>query len=840
MIDFGNFRKPDQRTRPTDPREIFKRRPSGDGAANDLWRGQAEALGTWFEKKRDETLIQLNTGAGKTIIGLLIAQSYVNQGISNVIYACGTIDLVHQTAREAKKLGLPVTCRVSGKFDNDQFEQAKAFCITTYQALLNPLSTFRGQRRPGAIIFDDAHVANRTIRETFTLQIEKRANSDTYETLIELLRPAFDTSGQKMEFQAALRSDSSGLTLMVPPCSFHDIAPQIALLLERSISDKDASRYFPWLVLRDHLKFCACFVRNDVIEFTAPFLPTHVLQAFAPNVKRVYLSATLTTNADFTRVFGRQPQLAIAPNVDAGDGERLFLFASKFEKNKLDPEIVRRIASLTKVLVAVPTRLRAAAWNDFAVLPERDKFTEQLDSFRQSRTGGFVLAGRFDGIDLPGSQCRVMVIDGLPTGGSLMERYLFDQLQMDHFLANTISVRLAQLFGRIIRGRQDFGFFLIADRSVENWLKNERNRSLLPELLRKQLYLSEEIEGQIAKSIGVTDAIATMNKVLNREDDWVDFYRDNINDLDVPSGRLRDNAEEDETFTEAGKSEVRFMTRLWNGDIPAARAELESVLKDVAIHDAVLAGWYSVWIGMTFYAEGNTDAAIDMFDEARRRIGRNLPLPRRKIGDVKIDTPPRTMIEQAIRDVAYGSVIQINDRLAKLRALALDAFSPKAGHRKCEEAVRVIGAALGFVSSRPCNDSGVGPDNLWIDVRNRNMIGFELKTDKGIDATITKDDIGQGLNHCEWLKKNYPDLNLVGLIFLTDSRQISERGNPSDNMYLGSQERLQNLWSEFFAVIESVRPRTEFERIAEAAKVGEQPEWLCDGIFRRIADKKMA
>src|SRR5260370_42687065 len=116
MIDFASFRKPDQKGRPGDPREIFKRRPSGEGAANDLWQGQAEALGSWFDHEKNETLILLNTGAGKTIIGLLIAQSYVNQGVRNVVYACSTIDLVHQTAREAKKLGLAVTCRFGGKF----------------------------------------------------------------------------------------------------------------------------------------------------------------------------------------------------------------------------------------------------------------------------------------------------------------------------------------------------------------------------------------------------------------------------------------------------------------------------------------------------------------------------------------------------------------------------------------------------------------------------------------------------------------------------------------------------------------------------------------------------
>jgi len=290
-----------------------------------------------------------------------------------------------------------------------------------------------------------------------------------------------------MELLSILREDSLGSVLLVPPCGFFDIADKVTGVLDGAISDKEAPLYFPWLFLRDHLKFCACFVRNDSIEFAPPFLPTQILQAFAPDIKRVYLSATITTNADFTRVFGRAPKNTIAPDVDAGDGERLFLFGSKLGNREAVTNLLAHILKKTKALIAVPSRARGQRWNDVAILPTRENFTEKLNEFRQAKTGGFVLAGRFDGIDLPGSQCRVMAIDGLPTGVNLIEQYLFDQLQMDHFMANTVSVRLTQLLGRIIRGRQDFGFFAIADQHTENWLKNERNRSLLPPLIRRQL-----------------------------------------------------------------------------------------------------------------------------------------------------------------------------------------------------------------------------------------------------------------------------------------------------------------------------------------------------------------
>src|SRR6266403_942333 len=263
MIDFNNLKKPDARTRPTDPREIFKRRPSGEGVANDLWRGQAEALEGWFKDQKDETLILLNTGARKTIIGLLIAQSLVTQGTKNVVYVCSTIDLIKQTAAEAAKLGIPVTCRSGGQFDNDLFSQGKAFCITTYPALF---FGFRANK-PGALIFDDAHVAGKSIRDVFTLSISKTDHSKLYAELIEFLRPIFTDYHQKMEFEAAIREeDESGSVLLTPPCATFDMAANLSAVISPHIKESDRSLFFPWHFVRDHLKFCAVFVGRGMIE----------------------------------------------------------------------------------------------------------------------------------------------------------------------------------------------------------------------------------------------------------------------------------------------------------------------------------------------------------------------------------------------------------------------------------------------------------------------------------------------------------------------------------------------------------------------------------------------
>jgi hypothetical protein len=616
------------------------------------------------------------------------------------------------------------------------------------------------------------------------------------------------------------------------------MAGTLSSLIAANIKEADRSLFFPWPFVRDHLEFCAVFVGRGQIEVTPPFLPTLTLPAFGRDVKRVYLSATINSRADFTRVFGHKPDKIIAPDVDAGDGERLFLFASKFEKGSVDKNIVQRMAEQTKVLIGVPSRHRGKRW-DFAIQPSPETFTKDLDKFRKQNSGAFVLAGRFDGIDLPGAQCRSMVVDGLPAGSNLIEQYLFDRLYMDQMRSNTLSVRITQLLGRIIRGRQDFGFFIIADRALENWLKNERNRAQLPELLRKQLFLSEAIEEQVPGKHTEKSVVDTMNKLIRRDEGWVDFYSDNINEMDLPQTKLQENETNNLVLEKAGKSEVRFMTKLWDNDIEGAAKELEAEIREVAIVDPMVAGWYSIWAGVAYYAAGKTDTAYDLFDEARRRIGRNIPLPRRTTSEAeKAAAPPKTPIEEAIRQLVLTDLMKINDKIAKARIEAKEAFSETASHKKCEEATRAIGATLGFVSSRPCTDLGKGPDNLWLDSHSKQMIAFELKTDKASESALSKDDIGQGHNHLEWLKTQYPEIKLLGLIFLTDAEKVSDKSDPSDLMYCGTQSQLKKVWEEFFTAIDKIKTLSPLEKLAEAQKVGTLAEWSPDGVFRRLVSKR--
>lgn len=67
------------------PRDIFTALPMRPWPY--LRQEQGEVLAKWFERTTDrDIVIKQNTGGGKTVAGLLIAQSTLNEGVGKAVY----------------------------------------------------------------------------------------------------------------------------------------------------------------------------------------------------------------------------------------------------------------------------------------------------------------------------------------------------------------------------------------------------------------------------------------------------------------------------------------------------------------------------------------------------------------------------------------------------------------------------------------------------------------------------------------------------------------------------------------------------------------------------------
>ena len=142
MVDFKKLKENKSRAKPIDPIEIFNYLPKGENI-NDLWSGQAEALKNWYGRRNNkDVILKLNAGGGKTLVGLLIAQSIANETKGSILYLCPTTQLKNQTYGLAKEYGFNCSIYERGmRFEND-FLGGDSILIATYAALFNGFSKF--------------------------------------------------------------------------------------------------------------------------------------------------------------------------------------------------------------------------------------------------------------------------------------------------------------------------------------------------------------------------------------------------------------------------------------------------------------------------------------------------------------------------------------------------------------------------------------------------------------------------------------------------------------------------------------------------------------------------
>ena len=823
-MDFSKLGSAKKPKAPTNPIKLFETLPSLVGTPNDLWSGQDKALSEWEDvRSKSDVLISLNTGAGKTIVGLLIAQSLVNEDLENVVYVCSTIDLVEQTSKEAMRIGIDHTTRIRGSYSNDLFETGKAFCVTTYAALFNGLSSICRKFFPNAIIFDDAHVAESLLRDAFTLRIDIQVNKALFNEIVEMFRPHFKELGIPGLFADSLDLTKQNTAFVAPGGLYERRKRLLAILYKHSIKEDEKYKYpFKWL--EDRLDCCAAIFTRGVFELAPPFLPSLALDIFEKNIRRVYLSATIQSQTEFIRAFGRQPTEIITPPNDAGNGERLILDGRKV-KEGFGPKFAKKLVTCRKVIIAVPNYARAREWVDLAKPPSQDKFSDMLNNFRENQVdGAFMLVSRFDGIDLPHDTCRMMIMDGVPSAMSLLERYQWEWLGMVNVQASRIANRLAQLFGRINRGRNDYGLFLLQGEALSKWIARDRNLALLPPLIKQQVLIGREVQSGFNLTEG-DDVIELIDRVLGRDEGWLDYYRYAVKQAKLDKDQVKRAQQAEQVMVEATLSEAKYAAAMWSSDTATARHELEKTIDKTAIEDANLCGWHLVWLGAAHELDGDKDAACRAYAAALRRLSRNITLPRISgLGNEEADSNSFNEFGKSLRELfSYPDGVKFESVLLKLTsALALiDTGTPN----QTEAGVRQLGEILGLKAIRPDNDVGTGPDVLWLDEEQLRMIGFELKTDKKDPAEYFKKDISQGHDHLVWMEKNYGDYNSLGLLYVGPDGSVDAKANPSDKMGLCLLQSVVALKKKVIALIEDLRKQTHIMRLKHISKITEENQW---------------
>ena len=573
--------------KPLDPQKIFNKLTLR-GSIENIWQPQAEALTEWQENRSDQdVVVQMNTGGGKTLVGLLIAQSLVNETKGHVLYVCPNNQLVEQIVDHAKEIGLtPASRYKSIWYGRDDFETGNTFCVTNYASVFNGRSIFNNENI-AALVFDDAHVAENAIRGQFTVKVPR--GHDAFSKILHLFREYFTNSSQAERFEDITEGRFTSV-LFVPMFILWQCSQQLrTILVDNGIADERNTK-FAWEHLKEHLNRCVIVVDGNSIEITPAVLPLSSLHYFQTDVRRVYLTATLPSRASFIRTFGIAEPTIVQPSGRSGDAQRLFVFVPGENDDDQREEALAMISE-HKCCVISPSTKKGLEWSPPADIYHTESGQEEIDRFKKSTDPEILgLIARYDGIDLPGNSCRILILDRLPSGENLLNRFIDESIRIETIRISNIATRVVQAIGRIFRSNTDHGVVLLVGPQLQSWIRSPKNRTYLPVLLQKQLLLAGELAKQV-ENIKMTwgDLI---DGILYGDENWDDMYTEHIDQFDTDI-----STPEVKWHIELILKEQDAYEQLWQGHFHSAADKYDNLSILSQEYDYRLSAWYRHWRG---------------------------------------------------------------------------------------------------------------------------------------------------------------------------------------------------------------------------------------------------
>lgn len=763
MIDFAKLSSRQVGKDVIEPHEIFNRLPKPQNI-DDLHTSQAEALDEWYKcRTTKDTVIKLNTGGGKTLVGLLIAVSSARELGRGALYLVDNRQLAQQVFEQAISLGIPASIYEGRQSLTSSFQNGETVLIAPYQALFNGRSTFglAAAREPedvSVIVVDDAHSSFDKIREAFTTVIRACDDIDLFKQLASLFRRSFVDIDRGSTFDDFLSGAGSvGDDVLEVPfwawlSNLHDVA-QLISERARSANGDDATSQsirFNWPLIMDDLKYCRAIVSKESFSIT-PIIPfVDKFPTFIDAPRRVYMSATFADESAIVRSFGcRYDNLhVIMPRTLAGVGRRMILEASgNAEIMQCLTVKMKAVAQLHKgVVILAPSFPEAEQWESRgAKVVRAEKVESEISKLRQCQLDcPVVFANRYNGVDLPGDSCRLLIISGIPKAISDYQKLISKTLSHSRIYARSIAQRIDQAIGRGTRGSGDYCVVVLAERDLCEWIKDRRHLLFIDQTTRAQIQCGETIMKEVSTPEEFVDVI---DQGINDDPGFAsyltNYVADNIGDA------VHSN---DEELVEFASKERKAVT-LWRRGLEGKAVTILEGIASSEMFDDSIKGVSLQLAAQVAYSDGDYERARQL---QQRAHGLNRALVKAK---VPVAVPSKSLQAQKVLDC-----IEALERSGKDALASYDSETGSIADQRVstgfEMAIEALGKYLGVFSKR-FDNNGTGPDVLWVFEGENLGLVIEAKSDKNDNNPFTKKEHGQLLVAREWFLGHYPNMRCV-------------------------------------------------------------------------------
>lgn len=737
-----------ERPAPENPERLYDDLPPRPGRPDALWAHQADVLRAYYRDHLNtpDVALELPTGAGKTLPGLLITEWRRQRFGRPVVYACPTRNLARQTARAAERIGLGFVTFVGSHrdwptADKVRYESAGAVAVITYSTLFNARPAIEA---PGTVLFDDAHAAESFVAGSWSVEISRHDRRAVYEQLLDLMRPALPNLVMQRLLDNAYPSRPAVHLINV------DHVRRIAGQLSGALRDlgPDDKLYWPGEALGARLDRCLIYASWDSILIRPVIAPTSSHPHFTSAAQRLYLSATLGAGGELERAFGRHPivRLPIPEGWDSrGAGRRFFVFPElqmAVPPRQLAADIVGQAG---KALVLAPSDRTAHEAHDLAPSPTqvygpRGDIDELLDTFRSEAKGVLVLANRYDGLDLPDAECRVTVLDGMPRGAHLQERFFSETLLAGRVLRERQRTRVVQGAGRCARGLSDYSVVVVLSDQLTRFLALSDVRTALRPDLQAEINF-----GRHNSEVDVAELHEFVDSFLTQDRTWRDEAEPEL--LDARRAARAIDPPQNAELAEAARHEVRATTALWSGDWAAAsQAALDAA---AVLRSADLAGYRAFWtyLAAAWLGQHATDRGDDTLHVSAGELLRKAHTAARSslwLREVQPLPAPARVLDE-LDEAAVAAAVEAGPRRvagAKFAALHTELLAALAqtDATRYERGLVALGSLLGAESYKPVGQGRA--DCAWVWPR-RWWVALEAKSEQLPTNPISQNTVRQ-------------------------------------------------------------------------------------------------
>ena len=492
--------------------------PTIDTRFSELRPAQEEVLRTYASGMHElsDIAIELPTGAGKTLIALLILEYWRKQGNRAAILT-GNKTLAKQLEGEANDLGVP-TVRFEGRGEDflpkalRAYRRAQAIAIMNYWVYINQKPAVESA---DFLVLDDAQLAEGALSSLYSAQITRWEHNELFSELMRLIA-AYSDSPVADDFVKEIEVGPWRPIDLIPFLAMLDMWDEIETLLDMKLSDADSSDAawtdlrFRWGRIRHRGRQTLMLVSPDEIVFRPYIYPAQDYKLLSAARQRIYMSATLHDPEDLRRRLGTPSIRKIETSLELSreqDGRRLLIFnqtASPTSRVEPTDEVLVPLRELLlaekKSVWLCSSKHEAARWRRWlekelgeVVTWELTSTGDELEAFSMASEGHLFIGGRFEGMDFPDAACRLAVFPSLPVATGPLERFVCEQLKDASFQRTRMLERIKQGIGRCTRGENDYAVYYLLDTRFQAEMESKEFQALVSERVRRQIEVGLEL-----------------------------------------------------------------------------------------------------------------------------------------------------------------------------------------------------------------------------------------------------------------------------------------------------------------------------------------------------------